>query len=107
MNKLKKSITLPIVLSIIMVSVTGSALGQTAGSGDADRSATVNAANTPIAEPMQSSAWGIGTKEANNKTEPSRKPFQMRAALNVGIGSGGAAGFLPIPVGKRLVIENV
>ena len=104
MNTLKTSITLPIVLSIIF---TGSALGQSAGSRDADGTTTVNAAKTPIVEPMQSSTWGIGTKPTDKKDEPARKPFQMRAAINVGIGSGGAAGFLPIPVGKRLVIENV
>ena len=108
MNKLKKSRTLPIVLSIIVVvSFTGSALGQTGSAKDADGATTVNSVKTPTVEPTQSSTWGIGTTATDKKDEPVRKPFQMRAAINVGIGSGGASGFLPIPAGKRLVIENV
>ena len=108
MNNLKKYITLPIGLSIIMVaSFTGSAVGQSAGSRDADGTTTINSANTPAVEPGQSSAWSSGLNQANNKDEPARKPFQMRAAVNVPIGGSVASGFLPIPAGKRLVIENV
>ena len=108
MTKLTKSITLPIVLSIIMVvSFTGSALGQSGDSRDADGPTTISSAKTPVVEPTQSSSWGIGTNATDRKDEPVRKPFQVRAAINVGIGSSGASGFLPIPVGKRLVIENV
>lgn len=108
MNNIKKYTTLPIALSIIMVvSFTGSALGQSNGSADADRTTTINSANTSAVEPGQSSAWGIKANPENNKDAPARKPFQMRAAINVGIGGSVASGFLPIPAGKRLVIENI
>ena len=106
MSNLKKYITLPIGLSIIVVVLfTGSALGQSGGSRDADAATTINSPNTPAVEPRQSSDWGINA--TNHKDEPARKPFQMRAAVNVPIGGSVASGFLPIPAGKRLVIENV
>ena len=108
MNNLKKYITFPIGLSIIMVaSFTGSALGQSGASKDADSMTTINSVNTPVVEARQSSALSIGLSTANTKDEPARKPFQMRAAINVPIGGSVASGFLPIPAGKRLVIENV
>lgn len=107
MTKLKKSLTLPIVLSIIMVvSFTGSAFGQSGAARDAD-GPSVNSTKTAVVEPTQSSSWGVEIKASSDKDQPVRKPFQMRAAVNVGIGSSGASGFLPIPAGKRLVIENV
>jgi len=108
MNNLKKYMTLPIGLSIIMVaSFTGSALGQSGGSKDADSTTTITSANTPVVEPRESSAWTIGLNQANKKDEPARKPFQMRGAVNVPIGGSVATGSLPIPAGKRLVIENI
>lgn len=108
MNYLKKYIALPIVLSIMAVfSYTGSAHGQSGGSRDADGTTTINSANTAVIEPKQSSVWSIGINQASNRDEPARRPFQMRAAVNVPIGGSVASGFLPIPAGKRLVIENV
>ena len=108
MNSLKKYMPLPIALSIIMVvSFTGSAFGQSGVSRDADGTITINSANTPVVEPMQSSAWGTGIKATITKDEPARKPFQMRAAINVATGGSVASGFLSIPAGKRLVIENI
>lgn len=108
MNYLKKYIALSIVLSIMaVVSHTGSAHGQSGGSRDADGTTTINSANTAVIEPKQSTVWSIGINQASNREESARRPFQMRAAMNVPIGGSVASGFLPIPAGKRLVIENV
>jgi hypothetical protein len=107
MNYLKKYIALPIGLSIIVVvSFAGSALGQSGGSRDADGTTTINSANTSAVEPTQSGSLSIGINAAN-RDEPTRKPFQTRAAINIPVGGNVASGFLPIPAGKRLVIENV
>ena len=81
MNNQKKYITVQIALLIIMVvSFTGSALGQSAGSGS------------------------VG---ANKAEAPTRKPFQMKVDVGIPGGTNSATKFLPIPAGKRLVIENV
>ncbi|MGH9883469.1 MAG: hypothetical protein ACRD6N_18760 [Pyrinomonadaceae bacterium] len=107
MNSLKKYIALPIGLSIIVVvSFAGSALGQSGSSKDADGTTTINSANTPAVEPRQSGSLSIGIN-TTNRDEPARKPFQTRGAINIPIGGSVASGFLPIPAGKRLVIENV
>ena len=107
MNNLKRHITLLIGFSIIVVVLfTGSALGQSGSSRVADGTTTINSTNTPAVEPKQSSAWSIGLNAAS-RDAPARRPFQMRAAINIPVGGSVESGFLPIPAGKRLVIENV
>jgi hypothetical protein len=108
MNYLRKYTALPIALSIIVIaSFAGSTFGQSVGSKDATSATTVNSVNTAVIEPRQSSVWAVGTNSTSKGDVTTRKPFQMRAAVNVDIGGSGASGFLPIPAGKRLVIENV
>lgn len=87
------------------VSLTGSALGQSAGSRDG--TTTINSANTPVVEPKQHIVGAVGTTPTNKADVPTRKPFQMMVQVPVPRGVSGATQFFPIPAGKRLVIENV
>jgi hypothetical protein len=49
---------------------------------------------------------GVVSASAQTKTEPVRKPFQARMIVNTQ-SNGFQTVFMPIPAGKRLVIENI
>ena len=92
----------------------------------AAKDTTANAApsgNTQTVNAQQSGAWTVGLDPAKNTVQLSnsqsdplavkvigsgsaRKPFQTRILLTP-TSDGFTTGFVPIPAGKRLVIENV
>lgn len=89
---------------------TGNALAQ------ASPTQTVNA--------QQAGTWTVGIDQANNAVKlqssdtdpvtvklvgagPGRKPYQARIIANIATGSITSTASLPIPAGKRLVIENI
>jgi hypothetical protein len=114
-----------IVLSVALtVTFAGSAFGQSGKTMEGAASTpTTNLANPQTVDARQSGAWNVGIDPAKNtvrvtssSADPlpvkiigsgsARKPFQARVFV-APTGTGFSSGFLPIPVGKRLVIENV
>jgi hypothetical protein len=82
------------------------------------------ASNTPTVNAQQSGAWTVGIDQAKNAVKlqssdtepvtvklvgngPGRKPFQLRMIANVATGGITESAALPIPAGKRMVIENI
>ena len=127
MNKIKQYFALSNALSIVFVAALAtSAFGQNSDgtkSAEAIKEQTVNAANTQTVDARQSGQWSVGIDPAKNTVQlantptnplpvkvenaPVRKPFQTRLSLNVPANDNSISGFLPIPAGKRFVIENV
>lgn len=75
--------------------------------------ALVAQASTPMAvDPVKNSGREAGAQSEQesvndkNKNAPARKAFQARVIVTP-LGDGFQTQFLPIPAGKRLVIENV
>ena len=127
MNKLKHYLSLPNALSIIFViALASSAFGQKAGeTKDTNVTAPTNAtsANIHTVDSRQSGDWSVGIDPTKNTVQLSntqsnplpvkvvgsgsaRKPFQARIIV-IPLGTANQTAFLPIPAGKRLVIENV
>ena len=89
------------------------------------KESTVNAApGTQTVNAQQAGSWNVGIDPAKNTVRLSnsaadpvavkivaggsaRKPFQVRFAAGVPLGSTGDTAHLAIPAGKRLVIENI
>lgn len=106
----------------IVVAFTGGSIAQ----GIDSKKVEINAA--PLAtvqtvDARQSGAWTVGLDQTKNTVQlanttanplpvkvigsgSARKPFQARVFVSP-LSTGFNAGFLPIPAGKRLVIENV
>lgn len=128
MNKLKNYAAVKTALAILFVVAFGggAALGQSDSSRKADSKKQTNAAQGDVktADARQGGEWSVGINPTKNtvslsnsathplpskakESEPERKPFQTRAAVNIPAGSNFETAFLPIPAGKRLVIENI
>jgi hypothetical protein len=127
MNKLKHYLAIKTILSIVFVAaLTASAFGQqsidTKNVG-ATSTSNANAENTRTVDARQSGDWSVGIDPAKNTVQLSntqsnplsvkvvgsgsaRKPFQARIIV-IPLGTAFQTAFLPIPAGKRLVIENV
>ena len=120
MNKLKRYIAIQTVLSMLFViALANTAFGQKT---DETKTPVVNAANPQTVNAQQSGQWTVGIDPSKNTVQlpntpanplsvkvenaPVRKPFQARAFVTPA-GTGFSSGTLPIPVSKRLVIENV
>ena len=125
MNKLKNYFAASSALAILLtVAFSGSALGQSDNSKKADSTEkpAANAGNIQTVDARQSGAWTVGidptknTVQIANTTDPlpvkvvensqKKKVFQARAIVNVS-NTGIQTATLPIPAGKRLVIENI
>lgn len=122
MNKLKQYFALKTILSFVFViALASSAFGQKSDSTKNADTTNTNAANTQTVDARQSGTWAVGieptknTVQLSNTTtnplpvkvvEDKRKAFQARAIVNVS-NTGIQSALLPIPAGKRLVIENV
>src|SRR5829696_2657966 len=125
MNKRKRHPALTALLSIAFAfACAGAAFGQQAA--DAKSAPATQAAptsNTQTVNAQQSGAWAVGIDPTNNSVRlpnttsdplpvkvvggaPARKPFQKRVLLTP-LGTGFQTEFLPLPAGKRLVIENI
>jgi hypothetical protein len=103
------------VFSIVLLSTTSFAYGQTSSSKD------VNVVNTPGVNVVNAPTVGIDPVEnivrlPNTETDPLavklvgvpvRRPFQMDVNLEIRPGVNSDSARLPIPAGKRLVIEDV
>jgi hypothetical protein len=90
-----------------------------------EKSPVTSVANTQTVDARQSGAWTVGIDPArsvvivqNSAADPlsvsvvdpnGRQPFQMRVPIDVFAGgpSSSTETLIPIPVGKRFVIENV
>jgi hypothetical protein len=125
MNKLKNYVTVKTALAIIFaVAFSGLAFGQSDNSKKADSKKETNANQSDkTVDARQNGEWTVGINPikntiqlANTTTNPlpvkvvesgARRAFQTRISLNVESGATIASGFLPIPAGKRFVIENV
>ena len=120
MNKLKRYLAIPTVLSMVFViALANTAFGQKT---EETKIPVVNAANPQTVNAQQSGQWTVGIDPAKNtvqlpntpanplsvKVENSqvRKPFQARVIVGPQ-GNGFSNAVLAIPAGKRLVIENV
>jgi len=127
MNKLKQYFALKTILSIVFViALASSAFGQKPDdtkNAEATKTTTVNAANPSTVDARQSGTWTVGIEPTKNTVQLSntttnplpvkvventskQKAFQARAIVNVS-NTGFQSALLPIPAGKRLVIENV
>jgi hypothetical protein len=125
MHKRKRHTALSALLSIAFVLASAvAALGQQAG--DAKSAPVTQAAptsNTQTVNAQQGGAWSVGIDPTRNTVQlpnttsdplpvkvvgnnPARRPFQKRIIVSV-TGTGNSTAFLPIPAGKRLVIENI
>lgn len=126
MNKLKNRFANTIALAIIFIATfSGSTLGQSANSKNTDlaEKPTAAADNVKTVEARQSGIWTVGIDPTKNTVQLSntainplpvqligngaKKPFQTRASVNIPAGDNFETAFLPIPAGKRLVIENI
>jgi hypothetical protein len=127
MNKFMNYYVTAIGLSLCFAAAAAAPVfGQTGGSKTAGSTATptISAANTQTVDARQSGDWTVGidwirntVKLQNSPADPlpvkvigsgsARKAFQARVSVNVTPGSGFQTQFLPIPAGKRLVIENI
>lgn len=126
MNKLKNHFAAVVALAILFIAAfNGSALGQSGSSKTADSAekSAANADNTKTVDARQSGVWSVGINPTKNTVQLSnttanpllvkiiesgtRKPFQTRASVNIPAGGNFETAFLPIPAGKRLVIENI
>lgn len=126
MNKLKNRSANTIALAIIFIAtLSGLSFGQSASSKNTDSAEKKTTAtdNAKTVDARQSGIWTVGiepTKNtvqiSNSTTNPlpvkiiesgARKPFQTRASVNIPAGDSFETAFLPIPAGKRLVIENI
>ena len=125
MHKRKRHTALSALLSIAFVLASAvAALGQQ--TGDAKTGAVTQAAgasNVQTVNAQQGGAWAVGIDPAKNTVQlpnttsdplpvkvvgsnPARRPFQKRVIVQP-LGTGNQTAFLPIPAGKRLVIENI
>jgi hypothetical protein len=125
MHNRKRRTPLSTLLSIAFVLVSAvSALGQQAG--DVKSAPVTQAAptsSTQTVNAQQSGAWTVGIDPARNTVQlpnttsdplpvkvvgsnPARRPFQKRIIVQP-LGTGFQTAFMPIPAGKRLVIENI
>jgi hypothetical protein len=126
MNKLKNHFAATFALAILFfAALNGSALGQSGSSKkeDSAEKPVENAENTKTVDARQSGVWTVGINPTQNTVQLSnsainplpvkiiesgaRKPFQTRASVNIPAGDNFETAFLPIPAGKRLVIENI
>ena len=124
MNKFKYYLIIPTVFSIALVfALANQAFGQKTEetkNTDATKTANVNLANSQTVDARQSGVWTVGIDPAKStvqlantptnplsvKVENTRKPFQARISV-APLGNGFSSAALPIPAGKRLVIESV
>ena len=125
MHQRKRHPALSALLSIaFVIASAAAALGQQAG--DVKTGAVTQAAGTSNIQTVsaqQGGAWAVGidpTKNTvqlpNTTSDPlpvkvvgsgsARKPFQKRVLVQP-LGNGFQTAFMPIPAGKRLVIENI
>lgn len=120
MNIMRKYLALPVRLALFTtVALGGSALAQ---SLDAKKVAA-SGGNVQTVDARQSGAWAVGIDPAQNTVQlpntesaplpvkvvgsgSARTPFQRRVIVTP-LGTGFQTAFLPIPAGKRLVIENI
>lgn len=126
MNKLKNHFATMFALTILFLAAfNGSALGQSGSSKKADpaEKQTADTGNTKTVDARQSGVWNVGIDPTKNIVQLSnsainplsvkiiesgaRKPFQTRASVNIPADDNFETAFLPIPAGKRLVIENI
>jgi hypothetical protein len=126
MNKLKNHFVITFALAILFIAaLNGSASGQSGGNKTADSAekSVANADNTKTVDARQSGAWTVEISSTQNTVQLSntainplpvkiiesgaKKPFQTRASVNIPAGSSFETAFLPIPAGKRLIIENI
>jgi hypothetical protein len=118
-----KTIKFYLLLTLLFtVSVSTPVFAQTS----ADKKApTTNVANTQTVDARQSGSWTVGIDPARSTVNVQtsvmdplsvsvvdpygRQPFQMRVPIDVFAGgpSSSTETLIPIPVGKRFVIENV
>ena len=126
MKNLRRYVALPVRLALFLtVALGGSALAQSldAKKDDAAGKVTASGGNVQTVDARQSGAWAVGIDPAQNTVQlpnteaaplpvkvvgsgPARTPFQRRIIVTP-LGTGFQTGFLPIPAGKRLVIENI
>ena len=109
------------ILSVVLLVGVGAVLGQTARQ-DAS-AAAAGGGNPQTVNAQQSGAWTVGIDPAKNSVKvtneatdplavkvignaPLRKPFQFRAFV-LPTTAGLTTLDVPIPAGKRLVIENI
>jgi|GEM_PF-3410723 len=118
MNKLKQFLTLRAVLS--MMFVMAFAVTAFAQKTEDPKRTDANLANPQTVNATQSGAWTVGIDPSKNtvqlpntptnplsvKVENTKKAFQARVFVTPA-GTGFSSGTLPIPAGKRLVIEHV
>lgn len=113
------------MLFSLFLIATGSLFAQTAGTTKAAATNGAAAASPQTVNAQQSGQWTVGIDSAKNAvrvtnteaealpvkvvgtTGSARKPVQFRLSANVAAGSGGDSAYIPIPAGKRLVIENI
>lgn len=127
LNKLKNYAAVKTALAILfVVAFGGSTFGQSDNSkkADSNREANANQAAIKTVDARQNGIWTVGIDPTKNsvqfadksteslplkakESDPVRKPFQTRAAVNIAAGGNFETAFLPIPAGKRLVIENI
>ena len=110
-----------VILFALVLVLTNSLFAQS----EVKKDSTVSASPGPqTVNAQQAGSWNVGidpaknaVKVSNSTAEPlavkvvgsgsSRKPFQVRIAAGVPLGSIADTAHLPIPAGKRLVIENI
>ena len=125
MNKVIRNVTTAAILSCIFaIASAGTAFGQQANNVEPNK-VTANAptSNVQTVNAQQSGAWNVGIDPAQNTVKvastaanpvavkvfgsgSARKAYQARAIINP-TNNATQTVFLPIPAGKRLVIENV
>src|SRR4051794_10464429 len=105
----------PFILATLILGMTGLGYGQPGRSGDVGPGATsnVNVVNTatvgidPAKNTVQVANSASGPLAVAVTNAPVRRPFQARVNLDIPDGANANSERLNIPVGKRLVIENV
>jgi hypothetical protein len=110
------------ILMTVVVAFAGGAIAQTTGTKKADTVPAGDSANQTV-DARQSGTWTVGVDPArntvrlsNSTSEPlpvqvigsgsARKAFQTRILVDP-TNTGYATATMPIPAGKRLVIENI
>lgn len=123
MNNVYKFVAKAIISFAIISGANNALQGQSTITRDSGTSAAPTT-NIQTVNAVQSGLWTVGIDAAKNTVRlansesdplpvkitsngPTRSPFQSRVVVTVPAGYGVGSTTLPIPVGKRMVIENL
>jgi hypothetical protein len=106
MYKLKNSLVALIGLLLLIGLIATFTSNRTQGQGNSANGPPpldVNVVNTPSVNVINDTTKPVPVRDVDN----GQQPFQRRLTLTVDAGSAGSSGTIPVPSGKRWIIETV